>query len=219
MATKSAVLARYLSQIDAIIGKFPAVKASWYSSNIGGGFKDTVGYNAIITECYQFLSHIHAGNHPDIQRTNRAINGESLHHLEVIEGIFCGLRVNLQNGLLDSLARQISVDLKSDFLEAARELLEENQKDPAAVLACIVLEDTLKRLAKKNGIDADSSEMSVAANSLLAKKVIEKSTNQSIQGFKNLRNAALHAQWSEVSAESVNLLLAFLPTFIEKHGI
>jgi hypothetical protein len=61
--------------------------------------------------------------------------------------------------------------------------------------------------------------LSVVAQSLLSKGVIEKSTNQSISGFKNLRNAALHAQWSEVSKESVTLLLSFLPAFIEKHGL
>ena len=44
-------------------------------------------------------------------------------------------------------------------------------------------------------------------------------TNQSIQSFKSLRNAALHAQWTEVSVESLKLLLVFLPVFIEKHGL
>jgi len=59
----------------------------------------------------------------------------------------------------------------------------------------------------------------VVAGSLLGKGVIEKTTNQSIQSFKSLRNAALHAQWSEVSIESLRLLLVFLPGFIEKHEI
>ncbi|MBG0798160.1 hypothetical protein IYX23_10805 [Methylocystis sp. L43] len=215
-----AVSTKYIDHVDVLLGRFPAVKASWYSHSMGGGFRDTVGYNALITECYQLLKNVHRSNHPDVQRTVQAINGESLHHLEVIEGILIGLRNNLTNELLDSLVRQISIDLKADFLEAARSLLDEDQKDPAAVLACVVLEDTLKRLAKKHGIEgAGSREMSVVAQSLLSKGVIEKSTNQSISSFKNLRNAALHAQWLEVSKESVTLLLSFLPAFIEKHGL
>ena len=88
------------------------------------------------------------------------------------------------------------------------------------MLACIVLEDSLKRLAQKNDLkDALDKEMNVTAGLLFNAGVIEKSTNQSIQNFKNLRNAALHAQWDQVSGESVALLLAFLPVFIEKHGI
>lgn len=210
----------YIDHVDVLLRRFPEVKSSWYSHSMGGGFRDTVSYNALITECYQLLRNVHRSNHPDVQRAVHAINGESLHDLEVIEGILIGLRNNLQNGLLDNLVRQISIDIKSDFLEAARSLLDEDQKDPAGVLACIVLEDTLKRLAKKHDIDgADGWDMSVVAQSLLSKGVIEKSTNQSISSFKNLRNAALHAQWSEVSKESVALLLSFLPAFIDKHGL
>ncbi|WP_353662524.1 hypothetical protein [Hydrogenimonas sp. SS33] len=111
-------------------------------------------------------------------------------------------------------------DIKSDFLETANNLLSEGEKDPAAVLACIVLEDSLKRLAAKFDVnEAKDKELSVSACALFRAGVIEKSTNQSIQNFKNLRNASLHAQWDQVSAESVGLLLTFLPMFIEKHGI
>jgi len=66
---------------------------------------------------------------------------------------------------------------------------------------------------------AEYKEMGVAAGLLFKAGVIEKSTNQSIQNFKNLRNAALHAEWDQVSRESVSLLLAFLPMFLEKQGI
>jgi len=84
----------------------------------------------------------------------------------------------------------------------------------------LVLEDSLKRLAQKSNLkEAQEKEMSVTAGLLFKAGIIEKSTNQSVQNFKNLRNAALHAQWQQVSGESVGLLLAFLPIFIEKHGI
>jgi hypothetical protein len=209
-----------VAQIDRLLEKFPAVKDSWYSSSMGGHFKDTVGYEALITECYQLLAHLHRGAHPSAQRVINAMNSPSLHSVQQVEGILQGTRANLRAGFLDDLIGKIVVDIKSDFLEASQQLLDENQKDPAAVMACIVLEDSLKRLAKKHGVEsAEDKEMSVVAGSLLGKGVIEKTTNQSIQSFKSLRNAALHAQWSEVSIESLRLLLVFLPGFIEKHEI
>jgi len=134
--------------------------------------------------------------------------------------LLLGTKSNLTSGLLDNLRSLVLIDIKSEFLETASHLLEEGQKDPAAVLACIVLEDSIKRLASKANLkEAQNKEMGVAAGLLLKNGVIEKSTNQSIQNFKNLRNAALHAQWDQVAAESVALLLSFLPIFIEKHGI
>lgn len=207
-------------QIDLLLSKFPTVKQSWYSSSMGGHFKDTIGYETLITECYQLLAHIHSGGHPSIQRTIYAINNASLHSLEQIEGILQGTKANLEAGFLDDLTSKILLDLKGDFLSSAQQLVDEGQKDPAAVLASVVLEDSLKRLAQKHGFEGlENKEMSVVAGSLLAKGVIEKTTNQSIQSFKALRNAALHAQWSEVSVEAVKLLLVFLPAFMEKHGL
>ena len=211
---------KLLGQIDRLIEKFPPVKQSWFSSTMGGHFKDTVAYETLITECYQLLAHIHSSGHPSIQRTIHAINNASLYSLQQIEGILKGTKTNLEAGLLDDLTSKILIDLKADFLGTAQQLIDEGQKDPAAVLACVVLEDSLKRLAQKHGIDGlADKEMSVVAGSLLAKSIIEKTTNQSIQSFKALRNAALHAQWAEVSVESLKLLLVFLPAFIEKHGL
>ena len=209
-----------IAQIDQLLAQFPAVKQSWFSSNMVSGFKRNVEYEAIITEAISLVTHIYGPGHAHVQRVIHAVNDGSLRSLEQIEGVLVGTRSNLVNGLLDDLRSRIAVDLKSGFLETAQQLAAEGQKDPAAVLGCIVLEDTLKRLATKHSIDnASDKEMSVVAGLLYSKGVLEKATNQTIQGFKGLRNASLHAQWTEVSLESVKLLLVFLPAFIEKHGL
>lgn len=209
-----------IAQIDRLVGEFPAVKESWFSSNMVSGFRKNVEYEALITEAISLTTHIYGKSHAHVQRVVHAVNEGSLHALEQIEGVLIGTRSNLANGLLDDLTSQIVVNLKSDFLATAQELADEGQKDPAAVLGCIVLEDSLKRLAAKHSIDnASDKDMSVVAGLLLSKGVFEKATNQTIQGFKALRNAALHAQWSQVSLETVKLLLVFLPAFIDKHRL
>jgi hypothetical protein len=207
-------------QIDDLLALFPEVKQSWYSGNMGGHFRKTVEYERLITQAISLVKHIYGNTHPHTQRCIHFVNGESLHSVQQLEGLLLGAKVDLANGMLEDLTSRIVLDIKSDFLESAQTLADEGQKDPAAVLACVVLEDSLKRLAAKHGIEnAGDKEMSVVASLLLSERVIEKSTNQAIQSFRNLRNAALHAQWSEVSIESVRLLLAFLPSFVEKHGI
>lgn len=210
------------SHIDELLAQFPAVKQSWESpprSTLSGHFSKHVEYETLITEAISLVTHIYGNTHVHTHKVCNASYGH-LHGLEQIEGVLLGTKANLNKGLLDDLSRKIIIDLKADFLETAQHLTDEGQKDPAAVLGCIVLEDTLKRLAKKHSIDnASDKEMSVVAGLLLSSGILEKATNQTIQGFKGLRNAALHAQWSEVSLESVKLLLVFLPAFIEKHGL
>ena len=212
--------ANLIAQVDALLELFPEVKASWWSSNMGGGFKKTVEYERVITQSISLVRHIYGAGHPHTQRVIHFVNGDSLHSLPQIEGLLLGAKSDVANGLIRDLTSRIVLDIKSDFLETALAMADEGQKDPAAVLACIVLEDSLKRLAAKHSItNAVDKEMSVVATMLLNANAIEKSTNQAIRSFLTLRNAALHAQWHEVSIESVKLLLAFLPSFVEKHGI
>lgn len=209
-----------IGQVDKLLNQFPEVKESWWSSSMGGGFKKRVEYERAITQSISLVRHIYGPSHPNSQRLIHFVNGDSLYSFEQIEGLLHGTRADLENGLIQDLTSRIILDIKSDFLETASALADEGQKDPAAVLACIVLEDSLKRLAFRSKIEnAADKEMSVVASLLFGAKVIEKSTNQVIQSFKSLRNAALHAQWSEVSIESVRLLLSFLPSFVEKHGL
>lgn len=209
-----------ISNIDALLARFPGVKHTWFSSTMGGGFSDTVGYESLVTEIVSLVTHIYGNGHPHTQRVIYAFNQASLKALEQMEGILEGTKSNLIKGLLVQLKSRVILDIKSDFLEVARELLDDGLKDPAAVLACTVLEDSLKRLAMMRGIgSAQGKEMSVVSSALFKQGVIEKSTNRAILSFKDLRNAAFHAQWEHVSEETVRMLLTFLPTFIEKHGI
>jgi len=210
----------FISKIDELISRIGPIKSSWYSDIAGSGFKMNAEYEAVMTEAISLIETIYGRGTPHYQRILHFYNEGHLHALKKVEGLLIGTKRNIESGILDELTSLILIDIKKDFLETAATLLEESQKDPAAVLACIVLEDSLKRLAKRSGVeDAQDKEMGITARKLLAAKVIEKSTNQSIQSFKNLRNAALHAQWDEVSAESVNQLLAFLPIFFEKHRL
>lgn len=210
----------FIEKLDELLTRIGPLKETWWSSSMGGGFRDTAGFEAIYTEALSLLASLYGKGHIHYERILHFYSEGHLQALEQTEGVLLGTKGNLESGFLDDLRSKVLLDIKSDFLETARGLLEEGQKDPAAVLACIVLEDSLKRLAQKSNLkEAQDKEMNVTAGILFSAGIIEKSTNQSIQNFKNLRNAALHAQWDQVSAESVGLLLAFLPIFIEKHGL
>jgi hypothetical protein len=46
----------------------------------------------------------------------------------------------------------LQADVFADFLEMAEQLLDQNYKDAAAVIVGAVLEDTLRKIADKNGL-------------------------------------------------------------------
>ncbi|QLH49014.1 MAG: hypothetical protein HWD57_03895 [Candidatus Accumulibacter cognatus] len=210
-----------IARVDSILEQFTPVDQSWkYSQSLGGWFEDKTGYESLMTETLSLLEHIYGKSHPHFQRAVYWYNQHSREGLRSIQGIVQGTRANIESGFLINLEIKITIDIKTDFLATAREFADAGDKDPAAVLASCVLEDSLKRLANRHNLEKlKNQEMSVVANGLLAEKIIEKSTLSSLLGFRNLRNAAFHAQWHEVSLESVNMLLMFLPVFIEKHGV
>ncbi len=209
------------AKVTAIAARAKELESTWkYSRSAGGWFEDKAAYEALMTEALSVAEHIYGRSHAHHQRIAYWYNQHSLEGLQAVRGILAGIAANIDNGFLTNLAVRVAIDISTDFLATASALVEAGDKDPAAVLCCCVLEDSVKRLAKKSGNEsAKDQEFSVVVNSLLAQRVIEKSTHAALQSFRPLRNAAFHAQWHEVSLEAVKLLLVFLPTFLERHGV
>lgn len=208
-------------KVIAIATRAQVLEGTWkYSRSAGGWFEDKAAYEALMTEALSVVEHIYGRGHVHHQRIAYWYNQHSLEGLRAVRGILTGVAANIENGFLTNLAVKAAIEISTEFLATASVFVETGDKDPAAVLCCCVLEDSVKRLAKKSGNEAaKDQEFSVVVNSLLAQRVIEKSTHAALQSFRPLRNAAFHAQWHEVSLEAVKLLLVFLPTFLERYGV
>ena len=209
-----------ITQIERVLAKFPRLEATWDPSNMSSGFTDTVLFASIQTECIALAKYVYGERHSQAKVIANTISGHTLYHLKHTEGMLRGTIEALRHGLLTELRTQVLLDIQAEFVEAGVRALEEGAKDVAAVLAAIVLEDATKRLADKVGLKkASNHEFSVVVVELLKTEAITKATKGILLGYKDLRNAALHAQWHEVSAESVRSLLQFLPQFMEQHGV
>jgi hypothetical protein len=181
---------------------------------------DTVAYYALRTECIALANHVYGADHPQARQIVSTLSGTTLHHLMAVEGQLLGAIEALKHGLLKELRTQVLLDIKSDFIEAARSALDSGAKDVAAVLACAVLEDSVKRLATKAGRDdLLDREFSIVVVELFKADAITKATKGVLLSHTDLRNAALHAQWHEVSTEAVQALMYFLPVFMQEHGV
>ena len=212
---------RLIQLIDSILPKFDAVASSYSKGDRSyGRFTDTVGHNALEVEVRALADHIYGPEHATAELIKSNISGSTLSHLNSAKGMLIGTASAIRSGLLEDLKTQILLDIQGDFIETARSALSNGAKDVAAALLCVVLEDSVKRLASKNGHDELlGKEFSVVVVGLFKAGLITKATKGILLSHTDLRNSALHANWSEVSVEAVQGLLGFLPMFIEHHGI
>jgi len=105
----------------------------------------------------------------------------------------------------------------------AEYLLEEGYKDPAAVITGSTLEEHLRKLCTKNGIDIMSSgklrpKKADGMNSELAKQgVYSKLELKSVTAWLDLRNKAAHGKYSEYNENQVKQLIIGVRDFIVRN--
>ena len=129
-----------------------------------------------------------------------------LHELK--EAIRAGLIVNIQS--------ETRGEALGDFLVLARESLDAEQKDVAAVLACAALEDALKRCANDRGLDVQDKNMNEVVNALKSEGVIRRNQGALLSAFVRLRNDAFHARWEAIDTTGVTSIIAFTEEFLAK---
>ncbi|WP_162615841.1 hypothetical protein [Solilutibacter oculi] len=206
-----------IEHLERLLAEFPDLSEKF---NGRYGCSDRVKFNSVVTQIEAILYHIYEDGNPQSTRIMGALFSNDIRGLERAEGLIRGTLEVIRHGLLDTIRSQAILEVKSDFIEAARIALEAGYKDTAAALLAVTLEDSVKRLADKSGHpDLLGSEFSVVVAQLFTRGVIERSTKGNLLAFKDLRNAALHAQWGEVSQESTQGLLFFLPAFNERHHV
>jgi hypothetical protein len=209
-----------IQKIEYVLSKFAHLADSYDERRGYGRFNDEVAFSALGIEVSALADHVYGAGHPTAERIKDTITGHTLSHLRSAEGMLQGTAEAIKGGLLVELRTQILLDVQGDFIEAARHAVSNGSKDVAAALLCIVLEDSVKRLAVKyDRDDLTNSEYCNVVVELFKIGAISKATKGVLLAQKDLRNSALHAQWHEVSVEAVNGLLYFLPGFIEQHGV
>jgi hypothetical protein len=133
---------------------------------------------------------------------------------QALWGYLDAMTADIQAGLVGSLESQYQGEIFADFVTAAKSALDQGAKDPAAVLACSALEDSLKRYAEMNEIDVGGREMQDVINALKSKGLISGPQKGIVDAFPRLRNAAMHADWSKIQPEDVRGVIGFVEQFL-----
>ena len=138
--------------------------------------------------------------------------------IAAIEGILIALRDDLEQGLLGETEDLVRAEVFTGFLEMAQHLLETEYKDPAAVLVGTVLENGLKKIAEKKGIQFNDNDGIGALNKGLANaKVYTRLKQQQVQAWAAIRNSAAHGSPKDYSATDVKYMLDGVQNFLDEH--
>jgi hypothetical protein len=139
-------------------------------------------------------------------------------HAEIGIGILKALKDDIENGFLTNIKELVVAEVFTDFLDIATHLLEAGYKDPAASLVGAVLEDGLRKICEKHGVQVRNSDDIGSLNTKLAdKEVYNRLDQKQIQAWKAIRDSADHGKFSEYKAEHVKALLEGVQRFLTEN--
>lgn len=129
--------------------------------------------------------------------------------------IFCAAKDDFQGGYLVSIKNLVQADLFDSELDQARELLSNGYRGPAAVVAGVVLETSLKDLCDQQSIPHGKMDK---MNSDLAKAgLYNKLQQKKITALADIRNSAAHGDWQSFSDTEVTEMIRDVESFLVTH--
>jgi hypothetical protein len=146
-------------------------------------------------------------------------NAYTLAHLV---GVVLAFRADVEAGYTRTLAELVHTDVFADFIEMAEELLASGYKDAAAVIAGSVLEEHLRKLGDKHGVDVQrpdgAPKKAGTLNADLGKAgVYNKLDEKSVTVWLDLRNKAAHGHYKEYDNTHVEALVRDVRSFMSRY--
>jgi hypothetical protein len=138
--------------------------------------------------------------------------------------ILKAVRGEIAGGWLFTMKGLITSEVFADFLSMAEHLLESGYKDPAAVMAGSVLEEHIRQLSSKHGVDVEDDRdgklvprKTDRLNAELTKAdVYSKLDQKLVTAWLEIRNQAAHGKYDAYSAEQVRQMMAGILEFLAR---
>jgi hypothetical protein len=130
-----------------------------------------------------------------------------------IVGLLSGAVDDLEKGFLLKQEFLIAGELFDSLLEQAHYLNRADYKIPAAVLGRVILEDALRRIARREGLNSDV-KASIINDSLKNADVYAKPRWRMVQGWLDIGNAAAHGKADDFTEQDVTTMLEGISGFL-----
>lgn len=119
------------------------------------------------------------------------------------------LRHDFAAGLLNDLEAQVSAQTFDDLLDHAVAYLQERRPEPAAVLAGVVFEDTIRKLCRKHSIPSNDIQLDSLLSTLVTGGHLSPLERKEGTTAAALRTSATHARWDKFNAQQVDAVIHF----------
>lgn len=137
--------------------------------------------------------------------------------LRKIYGILSSAKSEWDAGFLKEIDYIVAAETFDDFLDHARKYHKAGKKTESAVLASAVLEDTIKKICKKNNTGT-SLTLDPSIDELVKAGVFTSVKAKKIKYIAGIRNKALHANWDEFDikdvGESINCIEELIQNYL-----
>ncbi len=213
----------FVRRADELIQLEIRVEGTARAAGMGFTFVDNAGFGHLRAASLAFLRNVFGEQHPFFTDFNTHVVNAKPNDVTRAKGILIAAQAELAGGWFQTTRGLISAEIFSDFLEMSEHLLDENYKDPAAVMAGSVLEEHLRQLAIKHNISLtvnkngeDVPRSADALNADLAKTAYDKNEQKSVTAWLGLRNDAAHGHYTKYEKSQVVLMVAGIRDFITR---
>lgn len=198
---------KVLGRIDLLIEKGNQVLSTHRENPpniIGGPTLDTGVFTEWKTQSLSFLDSMLGKSHPYFKSFEDEVKYREIDDVKKGQGILKALREDISGGYLSDIKTLVSSEVFSDFLDMAYHLIENKYKDPAASLCGAVLEDGLRRIAKKANITVKSKDDVSSLNQKCADAMIyNRLMQKKLQVYTDIRNNADHGHFVQYTQDDV----------------
>jgi hypothetical protein len=136
-------------------------------------------------------------------------------------GILQAMKADFEAGYVQTFEELVHSAVFEDFLEMASELLTKGYKDPAAVIAGSVLEEHVRSLAGRSGLNLNVGKRPKSVDELLIELVkagrFSESQRKISAGWYGLRNEAAHGKYANVVAGDVGRMIDGIRDFMLRY--
>ena len=214
-----------LTRVDFLITKGRTLLSTKkYSDFSSSGYVETGQYAGFRSSGLSFISGLFGEKHSYYKEFERLVDNSYGYNIDSGVNILLSIRYEIEQGWLTSLKRLVTAEVFSDFLDMSKYLLDENYKDPAAVMIGSVLEEHLRQLCSTYSVDTfivkGSDHIPKKAdliNSDLTKAGVYGVLEQkSVTAWLDLRNRAAHGKYSEYTIEQVKLMYQGVLDFVSR---
>lgn len=133
--------------------------------------------------------------------------GISYRMVQKMYGLLLSAQDEWALGLLRKIEYMVVAEAFDDFLDHATYYHKGNKKKESSILASAVLEDTVKKIAKKNSLETKGVSLEPLIDNLVKANIFTPVKAKRIKGYAGVRNHALHAEWDDFDIRDVGELI------------